>query len=112
MYRGKVSILLNIVGVYVVYLTSQCTEPFLIQWLREYICQLIFSSNMADLNVFALNMISKKMETNIDMLRSRVLPRIVCNFDSTLIITKQRDFLHINTIIFQRLFEPKYLSAA
>ena len=61
---------------------------------------------MANLNVFALNMISKKMVTNVNMLRSRVLHWIVSNLDGTLIVTNQRNFLHMNTIILQRLLKP------
>src|ERR1041385_2151393 len=105
-------ILLHVASVQDVQLTPKCTEPFLIQGLRKNISQLIFGVNMTDNNIFSLNVISKKMMTNINMLRSRVLHWIMGNFVSTLVIRKQWNFLHKNTIIFQRLLEPQNLSAS
>ena len=67
---------------------------------------------MADNNVFTLNMITKEMMYDIDMLRARMLHRIMGYFDSTLIVTEKWDFLDMNTIILQRLFEPHNLCAA
>src|SRR3954463_11873830 len=54
---------------------------------------------MAYHNVFTLNMIPKEMMTYINMLRARMLHRIMSNFDSTLIVTEEWNLLDMNTII-------------
>jgi hypothetical protein len=51
-------------------------------------------------------MVSQEMMSNIDMFSSRVLHRIVCKFDSTLIITQQWNFIKLTTEVSKGLLHP------
>ena len=52
-------------------------------------------------------MIRKKMVTNINMLRPRVLHWVVGDLDRTLIIAEERDFLHIDAIVLEGCDAPE-----
>ena len=82
-------------------------KDFLIKRFGEYIRQLLIGKNMLKINVTLSNMISNEMMTNFNMLSSRMLYRIMTNFDSTFIVTKQWNMFHINPIIFKSLGHPK-----
>ena len=71
-----------------VQLTTQATKSLLIKWFCEDIRHLFVGMNMLKINVIFSHMITNKVVTNINMLSSRMLNGIVCNLNSTLIITK------------------------
>ena len=51
-------------------------------------------------------MIPKKIMMNLDVLGLRVLYWVVCNFDSTLIVTVERHILHVDVVVLECLLHP------
>ena len=80
--------LVHVGGINDIQLTSQVAKYLLIKRFSEDIRQLLVGTNMFKVNVTFLNMISNEMVTNLNMLSSRMLHGIVCNLNSTLIVTK------------------------
>ena len=61
---------------------------------------------MVDEDIALEDMVPKKMMTNLDMLGLRVLYWVVCNLDSTLIVTVERYILHVDALVLEGLFHP------
>ena len=76
---------------------------FLIQGLCEDICQLLFSVDVNDVNIFLHDMIFEKMVTNSNVLCLRVLNWIVGNLDSALVVAVECHMLHVDAIVFELL---------
>src|SRR3990170_2984707 len=79
--------LVNVGSINDIQLTPQSTKYLLIKRFSEDICQLFVGANMLKVNVTFSNMISNEMAMNLNMLSSRMLHGIVCNINSTLIVT-------------------------
>ena len=101
---GAESSLLHVCEVQDIYLTPQCTGFFLIERLGENISEIVFGLNMIDDNILSSNMIGNEMMSDGNMLHARMLHRIMCNFDSTLIITIKRYMLDLDAIILRVYF--------
>ena len=82
------------------------------QGLGEDICQLLFSVDVNDINIFLRYMISEKVMTNLNVLCLRVLNWVVGNLDGTLIVAVEWHILQVNTIVLESLLHPEKLSAA
>ena len=80
---------------------------FLIERFGEYIHQLLIGMNMLKFDISLSNIISNEMMSNFNMLSSRMLHDIMCNLNSTLIITKQWNMSHMYPIIFESFGHPK-----
>ena len=61
---------------------------------------------MIDEDIALEDMVPKKMMTNLDVLGLRVLYWVVCNFDSTLIVTVERYILHVDAVVLEGLLHP------
>jgi hypothetical protein len=67
---------------------------------------------MADDDVSLQHMITKKVISNLNVLRPRVLYRVLRDFDGTLVVAQQRYFLQVDPVVLERLLHPKELTAA
>ena len=67
---------------------------------------------MVDEDIALEDMVPKKMMTNLDVLGLRVLYWVVCNLDSTLIVTVERHILHVDAVVLEGLLHPQQLSTA
>ena len=65
---------------------------------------------MVDEDIALEDMVPKKMMTNLDVLGLRVLYWVVCNLDSTLIVTVERHILHVDAVVLESLLHPQQLS--
>jgi hypothetical protein len=54
-------------------------------------------------------MVSQEVVPDINVFGSRMLTRVVCNLDGTLIVIKERDMIQSVTIILESLLHPKKL---
>ena len=61
---------------------------------------------MVDEDIALEDMVPKKMMTNLDVLGLRVLYWVVCNLDSTLIVTVERHILHVDVVVLEGLLHP------
>ena len=61
---------------------------------------------MVDEDIALEDMVPKKMMTNLDVLSLRVLYWVVCNLDSTLIVTVERYILHVDVVVLEGLLHP------
>ena len=86
--------------------TPQLAKPFLVQGLREDICQLFFSVDVYDINVFLHNMISEKVMMNFNVLCLRVLNWVIGNLDGAFIVAVEWHLLQMNAIVFECLLHP------
>ena len=67
---------------------------------------------MLNRNVALQHMITKKMMTNLNVLCLRVLNWVVSNLDGTLIVTEERQILHVDAVVLESLLHPQQLSTA
>ena len=67
---------------------------------------------MVDEDIALEDMVPKKMMTNLDVLGLRVLYWVVCNLDSTLIVTVERHILHVDAEVLEGLLHPQQLSTS
>ena len=67
---------------------------------------------MADDDVSLQHMITKKVISNLNVLRPRVLYWVLRDFDGTLIVAQQRYFLQVDAIVLEGLLHPEELTAA
>ena len=58
---------------------------------------------MVDEDIALEDMVPKKMMTNLDVLGLRVMYWVVCNLDSTLIVTVERHILHVDVVVLEGL---------
>ena len=61
---------------------------------------------MVDEDIALEDMVSKKMMTNVDVLGLPALYWVVCNLDSTLIVTVERYILHVDVVALEGLLHP------
>ena len=66
---------------------------------------------MADDDVFLQHMITKKVISNLNVLRPRVLYRVLRDLDGTLIVAQQWHFLQIDAVVLESLLHPEELCA-
>ena len=86
--------------------TPQLAKPFLVQGLREDICQLLFSVDVNDINIFLHDMISKKVMTDLNVLCLQVLDWVVGNLDGAFIVTVKWHLLQMDAIVLESLLHP------
>ena len=82
-------------------MTPQLAKPFIIQGLCEDICQLLFSVDVNDINIFLHDMISEKVMTNFNVLCLRVLDWIVGNLDGAFVVAEERYLFQIDAIVLE-----------
>jgi len=67
---------------------------------------------VADDDVSLQHMITKKVISNLNVLRPRVLYWVLRDFDGTLVVAQQRYFLQVDSVVLERLLHPEELTAA
>ena len=85
--------------------TATC-KTFFIQGLCEDICQLLFSADMNDINIFLHDMISEKVMMDLNVLCLRVLNWVVGDLDGAFIFAVEWHLLQMNVIDFECLLHP------
>ena len=69
-------------------------------------CQLLFSFDVNDINIFLHDMISEKVMTNFNVLCLRVLNWIVGNLDGAFIVAVDWYLLQMDAIVLECLLHP------
>ena len=87
-------------------LHPQLAKPFLIQGLSEDICQLLFSVDVNDINIFFVDMISEKVMMDLNVLCLRVLNWILGKLDGAFIIAEEWHILRVDAIVLESLLHP------
>ena len=77
----------NLKGVAHTHLSTKSHKSTQVQGLGQYIRDLVVGVNMDQINIASLNMISKKMEANIDVLGLGMQHRVLGHANSTRTIT-------------------------
>ena len=80
---------------------------FFIQGLCEDICQLLFSVDVNDVNIFLHDMIFEKVMTNFNVLCLRVLNWVVSNLDGAFVVAVKWHLLQMNAIVLECLLHPR-----
>ena len=81
-------------------------QNLLIQGLCEDICQLLFSADVNDINIFLHDMISKKVMMDLNVLCLRVLNWVVGDLDGAFVVAVEWYLLQVNAIVFECLLHP------
>ena len=76
------------------------------QGLCEDICQLLFSVDVNDINIFLHDMISEKVMTDLNVICLRMLNWVVGNLDGAFIVAVKWHLLQVDAIVLESLLHP------
>ena len=93
-----------------IYLIPQLSKSCLIKGLGEDVGELILGPDIREMDITLLHMLSNEVMTNLDVIRLGVENGVVGDLDSTLIVTKKRHLVEVESIILHCLPHPKQLS--
>ena len=87
----------------------QFPKSCLVKWLGENISKLLLCTYIRQVNITSSDMIPDEVMPDFNMLRLVMLHWIVGYLNSTLVVTQERDFAKVDTIVPQSLLHIKQL---